>query len=81
VREGSPQPVLTAANQEWAVDFAHDTLANGSGLPNLFLTPLVVPCAHACPVRVEFWVRILSSKPRPSLFINLLDSPRTELLH
>lgn len=32
VREGSPQPTLTAANQEWAVDFAHDALANGRAI-------------------------------------------------
>ena len=32
VREGSPQPILTAANQEWAVDFAHDALANGRAI-------------------------------------------------
>jgi putative transposase len=29
VREGSPRPALRAANQEWAVDFAHDAIAGG----------------------------------------------------
>lgn len=28
-REGSPRPVLTAANQEWALDFVHDAAASG----------------------------------------------------
>jgi putative transposase len=29
VRVGSPRPQLSAANQEWALDFAHDVLAAG----------------------------------------------------
>jgi putative transposase len=29
VRVGTPRPQLTAANQEWALDFAHDVLAAG----------------------------------------------------
>jgi putative transposase len=29
---GSPRPVLTAANQEWAVDFAHDATASGRAI-------------------------------------------------
>ena len=29
VRVGSPRPVLSCANQEWALDFAHDVLAAG----------------------------------------------------
>ena len=29
VRSGSPRRVLTAANQEWALDFAHDVVAAG----------------------------------------------------
>ena len=32
VREGFPQPVLTAANQEWALDFVHDGMASGRAL-------------------------------------------------
>jgi putative transposase len=32
VREGSPRPQLTAANQEWAVDFAHDAMASGRAM-------------------------------------------------
>ena len=32
VREGSPRPQLTAANQEWAVDFAHDATASGRAI-------------------------------------------------
>jgi len=29
VRAGSPRPVLTAANQEWALDFVHDAAESG----------------------------------------------------
>jgi len=29
VREGSPQPTLTAANQEWGMDFVQDVTASG----------------------------------------------------
>ena len=29
VRIGSPRPVLSGANQEWALDFAHNVLAAG----------------------------------------------------
>ena len=29
VRVGSARPVLTAANQEWALDFVHDATASG----------------------------------------------------
>lgn len=32
VREGSPRPQLTGANQEWAADFAHDALASGRAI-------------------------------------------------
>jgi putative transposase len=32
VRIGSPRPALTAANQEWALDFAHDVLAAGRNI-------------------------------------------------
>ena len=28
-REGSPRPTLTAANQEWALDFVHDAAESG----------------------------------------------------
>ena len=31
-REGSPRAVLTGANQEWALDFAHDALASGRAI-------------------------------------------------
>ena len=31
-REGCTKPVLTAANQEWALDFAHDGMASGRTL-------------------------------------------------
>src|SRR5271170_6159478 len=32
VREGSPRPALTAANQAWAVDFVHDAVASGRAI-------------------------------------------------
>lgn len=32
VREGSRRPALTGANQEWALDFAHDALASGRAI-------------------------------------------------
>jgi putative transposase len=32
VRIGSPRPVLSNANQEWALDFAHDVLAAGRNI-------------------------------------------------
>ena len=32
VRVGSPRPALTAANQEWALDFVHDAVANGRAI-------------------------------------------------
>jgi putative transposase len=32
VRSGSPRVMLTAANQEWALDFAHDVVAVGRAI-------------------------------------------------
>ena len=32
VRDGSPRPVLSCANQEWALDFAHDALSAGRNI-------------------------------------------------
>jgi putative transposase len=32
VRVGLPRPTLTGANQEWALDFAHDVLAAGRNI-------------------------------------------------
>jgi putative transposase len=32
VRVGSPRPALTAANQEWALDFVHDAVASGRAI-------------------------------------------------
>ena len=31
-REGSPRPALTAANQEWGMDFVHDVTASGRAI-------------------------------------------------
>ena len=45
VREGSPRPVLTAANQEWAVDFAHDAMASGRAIRVL---SVVDECTREC---------------------------------
>ncbi len=32
VRAGSPRPTRTAANQEWAIDFAHDAVRSGRAI-------------------------------------------------
>lgn len=32
VHVGSPRPALTGANQEWALDFAHDVIAAGRNI-------------------------------------------------
>jgi putative transposase len=45
VREGSPRPALTAANQEWAVDFAHDATASGRAIRVL---SVVDECTREC---------------------------------
>ena len=45
VREGSPRPQLTAANQEWAVDFAHDAMASGRAIRVL---SVVDECTREC---------------------------------
>ncbi len=45
VREGSPRPALTAANQEWAVDFAHDAMASGRAIRVL---SVVDECTREC---------------------------------
>ena len=43
VREGTPLLARTAANQEWALDFAHDAVACGRSIRVLS----VVGCVHA----------------------------------
>lgn len=45
MREGSPRPPLTAANQEWAVDFAHDAMASGRAIRVL---SVVDECTREC---------------------------------
>jgi len=45
VREGSPRPALEAANQEWAVDFAHDAMAGGRAIRVL---SVVDECTREC---------------------------------
>ena len=45
VREGSPRRALTAANQEWAVDFAHDAIAGGRAIRVL---SVVDECTREC---------------------------------
>jgi len=37
VREGSPRPALTAANQEWGMDFVHDVTASGRAIRALVI--------------------------------------------
>jgi len=45
VREGSARRALTAANQEWAVDFAHDAIAGGRAIRVL---SVVDECTREC---------------------------------
>src|SRR6266404_3572706 len=45
VREGSPRPAFTAANQEWAADFAHDAMASGRAIRVL---SVVDECTREC---------------------------------
>ena len=45
VGEGSPRPQPTAANQEWAVDFAHDAMASGRAIRVL---SVVDECTREC---------------------------------
>jgi len=45
VRLGSPRPALTAANQEWALDFAHDGMASGRAMRVL---SVVDACTREC---------------------------------
>lgn len=54
VREGAPQPMLTAANQEWAVDFAHDALANGRAIRVLTVEDEYTRESLALPVDTSF---------------------------
>jgi putative transposase len=73
VREGSPQPTLTAANQEWAVDFAHDALANGRAIRVLTVEDEYTRELLALPVDTSFasrrvtreLERILTERDKP----------------
>ena len=73
VREVSPQPTLTAANQEWAVDFAHDALANGRAIRVLTVEDEYTRESLALPVDTSFasrrvtreLERILAERAKP----------------
>ena len=73
VREVSPQPTLTAANQEWAVDFAHDALANGRAIRVLTVEDEYTRESLALPVDTSFasrrvtreLERILAKRDKP----------------
>src|SRR5256886_14476473 len=54
VREGSPRPALTGADQEWAGDFAHDGLANRRGIRVLTAGDEYTPGAPALPAGKRF---------------------------
>jgi putative transposase len=54
VREGSPQPMLTAATHEWAVDFAHDALADGRAIRVLTVEDEYMREPLALPVDTSF---------------------------
>jgi putative transposase len=45
VRVGSPCAVLTAANQEWALDFVHDAMASGRAMRVL---NVIDACTREC---------------------------------
>ena len=45
VRAGVPRPALTAANQEWALDFVHDAMASGRAIRVL---SVVDECTREC---------------------------------
>jgi putative transposase len=45
VRAGVPRPALTAANQEWALDFVHDGMASGRAIRVL---SVVDECTREC---------------------------------
>lgn len=45
VRAGSPRAVLTAANQEWALDFVHDAIASGRAIRVL---SVIDACTREC---------------------------------
>jgi putative transposase len=43
IREGLSQPVLSAPNQEWSIDFVHDALATGQTRPRVERSGYVQP--------------------------------------
>ena len=59
VREGKPLVARTAANQEWALDFAHDAVACGRAIRVLS----VVDGCDLPPAFVHVRIRQLSSAP------------------
>lgn len=73
VREGSPRAALTGANQEWAVDFAHDALASGRAIRVLTVEDeytreclrLEVDTSFASPRVTRALEGILRNRPRP----------------
>jgi putative transposase len=73
VHEGSPRAALTGANQEWAVDFAHDALASGRAIRVLTVEDeytreclrLEVDTSFASPRVTRALEGILRNRPRP----------------
>ena len=88
VREGSPQPTLTAANQEWALDFAHDALANGRAIRVLTVEDEYTRESLALPVDTSFasrrvtreLERILAERAKP-LAIRCDNGPEVTSRH
>jgi len=88
VREGSPRAALTGANQEWAVDFAHDALASGRAIRVLTVEDeytreclrLEVDTSFASPRVTRALERILRTRPSP-LAIRCANGPEFSSRH
>jgi transposase InsO family protein len=93
VRVGSPRPVLSSANQEWALDFAHDVLAagrnirvlsvvEGRSVPNQnFSTRLIASELHLESLAACRTQRALRSCSPIAAFIWLSTATRTSVRH
>ena len=73
VREGSPRPALTAANQEWGMDFVHDVTASGRTIRVLVVVDeyskecltLEVDTSFASPQVTRALEKILTERKKP----------------
>ena len=65
VRLGSPRHVLTAANQEWAVDFAPGAMASGRPLRGVSVVDACTRECLALEVDTSFTSRHIHTRVRP----------------